>query len=92
MWEKAKQKAPSKRWGTLIQSPHGEIQEMLKFHQAQVFEDMLDLTETWRSERRRPSVASVETEDDVLPSNRGMNGIGASLKVSGSKSLSPVKR
>ncbi|KAF7846549.1 hypothetical protein BT93_L4171 [Corymbia citriodora subsp. variegata] len=58
IWEKAKTKAPSKRWGTLVQSPHSEIQEMLSYHKDRVEESMLELTEDWRA--RRISSASAD--------------------------------
>lgn len=82
IWEKAKHKAPSRRWGRLIESPHNSIQEMLGHHKEQVFDKMLELTEGWRDTERRSSISSsvdelsamqTDDRDDKHNSNNNNN-------------------
>lgn len=66
VWEKFKQKAPSKRWGTLEMSEFDDIQEMLFYHQKVVMSELRQLTEDWVEEARQreleASAASVVFE------------------------------
>jgi len=62
IWQRSKHKAPSKRWGNVVQSPNNETQEMLKTHRHRVFEEILDLTEDWRSSQ----TSSLDAMDGVL--------------------------
>lgn len=69
IWEKAKTKAPSKRWGTLVQSPKTEIQEMLQLHRQQVIDEIMEITKRWREEKKALSATST---DGLLTSNNGL--------------------
>lgn len=41
-------KPARKRYGRLIQSPEERLQEIMDYHQSEVKERLLDLTESWR--------------------------------------------
>lgn len=72
IWEKARSKPLSKRWGTLIQSPKTEIQEMLELHKNQVIEEMLEITEDWRGEQKALFDADELSAMDTGISDRGL--------------------
>lgn len=72
IWEKAKTKALSKRWGTLIQSPKTEIQEMLQLHIQQVMDEIMELTDDWREEQKTLSAADELSAMDTGISDRGL--------------------
>ncbi|GAB7352903.1 hypothetical protein MBLNU459_g3492t1 [Dothideomycetes sp. NU459] len=67
IWEKAKTKAPSKRWGTLVQSPKTEIQEILEYHRDRVKEEIMELTEEWREEQKTSSGSSADELSTAQP-------------------------
>lgn len=75
IWEKAKTKALSKRWGTLVQSPKTDIQEMLQYHMQQVVGEIMEMTEAWREEQEALSAASADglSAMDTDPSARGLS-------------------
>ena len=98
------QRKPKKRFGTLIHSPHEDLQQMLAYHKEEIIEKMLVATDGWEDPsddlaHLKPGngvvgMGDLESEDELTTTDRTHNVLGSPVRLPpmGNFALSPTSR